>query len=400
MTKKVFTVHERNSSGADSWHVSYFVEGDENLAHYQARPRSFNVREADWRDREMIRLDRGIYRKVPDFFPSKSDHYVHVSVTNPQLIAYTQNDEKGRADIQTPMKPGKYLKKFFPHYSDEIIRDLATRYSAEMTPPEVCFAATAEDMEYVYLVGPHSCMAYAPQDFWDMGATDHPVSVYAMGGDLQLAYIERDGKITARAFVWPAKKIFGRTYGDSERLTFGLEALGYSSAPSENPFTGARLGRVPVHEGFLMPYVDHHRRVRDDGEFLILDPDGSIECRQTRGTTNRALYCPYQDAWVRDAGDWATVYLDEGFTRSIAMSPARREAQAVTCTYSGYEILLSLAVETEEGLVARKFVDRHFSKCQATGAYFRRDHAIEVDGEFYSRTYIRSLVQSDVAMAA
>src|SRR5690242_12865003 len=54
------------------------------------------------------------------------DHYVHVSASDPKLLAYTQDADKGRRNIQTPVKPGRYLTRYF---------------SDALTPKQIAFYA-------------------------------------------------------------------------------------------------------------------------------------------------------------------------------------------------------------------------------------------------------------------
>ena len=112
------------------------------------------------------------------------------------MVAFTEDAAKGAADRQTRLKVGVYLTRYFGDVlSSDAIRDIATAFTAEREEHTIMFAATADEIERVYTSGPHSCMAHAASDY---ASSIHPVRVYA-AGDLQVAYIERDGNITARA---------------------------------------------------------------------------------------------------------------------------------------------------------------------------------------------------------
>src|SRR4051812_29879093 len=80
------------------------------------------IDENEWRYRES---GRQYARKMPvwinetwfrnDFRDNGATryHYLHVSANDPKLLAYTADADKGRRNIQTPIKPGKYLAKYF-----------------------------------------------------------------------------------------------------------------------------------------------------------------------------------------------------------------------------------------------------------------------------------------------
>ena len=59
-----------------------------------------------------------------DKLPAIPDHYAHLSTANPGLIAFTDTPEKAAADIQTPIKPGRYLARFYPNLASHEVRDL------------------------------------------------------------------------------------------------------------------------------------------------------------------------------------------------------------------------------------------------------------------------------------
>ena len=82
--------------------------------------RSHYAEKRVWQCREVGRFDDGTYQRVPwaadDAYP---EHYVHVSVDAPGMIAYTASAEHGHLDRQTRTKPGRYLERFYPETSLE-----------------------------------------------------------------------------------------------------------------------------------------------------------------------------------------------------------------------------------------------------------------------------------------
>ncbi|MGE5510380.1 MAG: hypothetical protein ACM31O_03900 [Bacteroidota bacterium] len=233
-----------------------------------------------WRLREALRFTLGIYERPP-WPPSvlaasvAADHYAHISLTNEMMIAFTPNDDKGQRDIQVRMKPGRYLTKFYKELTPDQVHDLQARCGNM----GVMFAKTAKEIVDIYTTGPHSCMAYkVGSNEYDALLTVHPCTVYG-DSDLQLAYIVSEhGKPTARGLVWPARKIYGRLYGDQRRLAARLAALGYRSGPLQ----GARIRRIEVEgspNAIVMPYLDNDNQTFDviDDDWCCIDAEGPYE---------------------------------------------------------------------------------------------------------------------------
>lgn len=240
---------------------------------------------SDWYAREQDRFARGIYTLPPwwrepwwrvlSLSGACATHYAHVSRRDPSLLAYVASEEHGEADRHTQMKPGRYLAKFAPFLSPDQVKHWASVWAAEHEAPVLRLATTADEIERVYTSGPSSCMSAAASAY---ASPFHPVRVYA-AGDLAVAYLVRAESITARAVVWPAKKLYSRIYGDGPRLCAALEAEGYRSGK----LYGARLTRVSCRQGFAMPYIDYHERAVDDGDFLRLSEEGYIEVQTQTG---------------------------------------------------------------------------------------------------------------------
>lgn len=217
-------------------------------------------------------------------------HYAHVSVKVPGNIAFTQTAEKGVRDIQTSMKPGRYLQQYYGHVlTKREIEEHAQRFLALYGTQSVKFAYSADVIERVYVNGPRSCMSHGASAY---GSPFHPVRVYA-AGDLAVAYLEEetedDGtRITARALCWPEHKTFGRIYGN-RKLAEMLSADGWTE---DFQFAvGARLERHTYKSGFVVPYIDGVYRAADAKTHLIIDPDGDIGCERTNGLSCPSFVC-------------------------------------------------------------------------------------------------------------
>ena len=241
-------------------------------------------------------------------------HFVHVSKTDPRLLAYTIDDDKGNRDIQTPVKPGRYLSTYFKDVlSEKRIAFLSAWQASGQRPPnpfdglEMKFATTSDEIADVYMRGPVSCM-----DGREFRRADiHPVRAYG-AGDLAVVYVEEKpgGKVLSRALVWPEKKAAGRVYptGDMwkrdghdswhdamdihDRMRGKLKDAGYTLAAesTQKLFDGARLLAIPADHSshysptrhIRIPYLDNGYGIRwmKDGSSLIMS-DPNIDSSNT-----------------------------------------------------------------------------------------------------------------------
>lgn len=318
------------------------------------------VKDDTWREREVARFVSKEYKSLPwdgavwwkNHKHIWGDHYPHVSQKNSVgLMAFTESDDKGSADLQTPIKPGKYLERYFSGVLDTyIMRDLCTTFSNVFEDNCLLFADSEAEFESLYTTGPSSCMSHPPEKFT---SHIHPVRVYA-AGDLALVYMKRDGRIVARALCWPEKKTYSRVYGDAGRIEPLLGKEGYKKSA---PF-GARLQRVFAWEnkkvqsgnrGFVVPHIDDCTFVMDNDDHLLIGGGDtklpgriiklvgaqgvsewvSMRCKCGKETTKSDLKVVYTD---RDGGSerWCSECVKTGaFTCKVTGSLVRKD-QAVT----------------------------------------------------------------------
>lgn len=283
------------------------------------------VRPAKWHEREFIRFHDGTYRQPvwsqegwwrestsPYGPPALQQAFAHVSTDDPNMIAFTESPEKGERDIQTRMKAGRFLKKFFgERLTDKQIAFFA-EWQAKGNRPEpeaakgltLKFGDSEDDFERVYRKGPRSCMDGCAGDGGEWPEGQHPCRIYA-AGDLAIAYLEdKAGAVRARALVWPERKAMGRIYPSPDHwqsdgwesapeaesiqtlLQAKLKAEGYESMYENNTaFDGARLIRREWGNGeTVMPYVDM-LGVKSDGDVWRLTCRGAEHgADQTDGT--------------------------------------------------------------------------------------------------------------------
>lgn len=267
---------------------------EKRLGKVQPRP---YATDSNWRDRERQRFSDGTYQALPwaeDAWwtsalakrPSLVEHFAHVAKDAPGMLSYTESATKGALDRQTRARPGRYLSAFFAEaLSADEIRAHAARYAATFEGLELRFSDSATSIERVYRRGPTSCMSHPSGDYQ---TPYHPVRIYG-DSDLSVAFIGQGAvssaefHVSARALVWRERKLYGRIYGDSDRMAYLLDLAGYkqggtardSEGRAKNPFPGARLPLRTLERDssrIIMPYVDGHSYalISDDNKWLTL----------------------------------------------------------------------------------------------------------------------------------
>ena len=212
-----------------------------------------------------------------DYLNIHQRHWVHVSIDpdKPDMIAYTRTLKDGMRDRQVRVKLGRYLAQTFgDKLSPQKIAQLVARHNEiQCEKLHWHIAMTPKRIETVYRRGPNSCMGHGRASYdhrLDDDHDIHPACVYG-AGDLGVAFLRRGGRITARALVWPDRKVFGRIYGDEERLRRALDEAGYQSEYQHRRkirneggdcyitggFNGARLLRFEVGDVLAAPYMDN-----------------------------------------------------------------------------------------------------------------------------------------------
>ncbi|BCJ91815.1 hypothetical protein IZ6_25500 [Terrihabitans soli] len=416
----------------DAGQVMTFENGSKAADHarllggkHQPRPVKAEV---DWRSREQARFDSGHYVKVPwvgeNWFDGKyPDHFVHVSVENSGMVAYTESDEKGAADRQNQVRVGRYLERFF---SKELTSADIARLSAEFSDlfeeNLLLFAKTADEIEHVYITGPNSCMAHKAEDY---NSPFHPVRVYA-AGDLAVAYMTREGKITARSLCWPEKKIRSTIYGDSVRLTRLLQEAGFYH--SNDGFTGAKIRKIAHGDGYVMPYIDAAEGVVDCGDHFEISFGSNVDyaADDTNGLTCPiGEYCEYygenrneESYYIRDRQEnWCETALENyGFTCAMtdhhySEDVAVYMANGETWSESAFNRFGGVCARTEENYHLEDLVEmangdhwhidqfaEHGFVCQGNGKnYPTDDQVILEDGRRWSSDHFQLHGESDPA---
>ncbi len=251
------------------------------------------VRPATWREREQALFDTKVHDhpvwEDESWWTGRSkkliDHYAHESPDDPSMIEFTASEAHGETARYTPMKPGKYLKKFFGDVlSDKKIAFYAEWFATGSKPPidyEGTFglATTGSEICDVYAADIPSCME-----------GEDSVRVYA-AGDLAIAYWrDPDGDYSARALCWPERRIYGRIYPEPRDENAGaalrqaMQRKGWKDENvSDDGFNGARIQKIETAAGWVMPFIDRNYGVNCGGEFWVMSSYPDYSCDNTDG---------------------------------------------------------------------------------------------------------------------
>ena len=238
----------------------------------------------------------GMYR--PKDWQQLVLEFPHQAETDRNRIAYTQNEEKGKRDLQTVTTLGKYLTRHFPHVADHEIRNTVASYSVGGCK----LLHTTAEMIQALMSGPNSCMT---NNWRGSDLNDHPYKVYDPRLGWGLAVRVEDGEVIGRALVYEHGDIkqFVRTYlrpSDSsaysqadDQLNAWLRDQGYMHASDWEGCYMRYYRSSSRSDAPLAPYLDGGVKdvkvVERDGEKLLLvDCDGEwhFESQDGRCTDN------------------------------------------------------------------------------------------------------------------
>lgn len=349
---------------------------------YKVQPRRM-AQAPDWRARQQERLASGQLKALPEAWDLApiNDHFAHLSARDPSKIAYTESEELGTIDRVTVTTPGRYLTKFYPEVDDDHRR----RLIAAVDPAgEIFYAFKPEEIAEIYKNGPKSCMD-ARHNF--SGMDPHwPTDPYG-AGDLAIAYTKNaDGRIQSRCLCWPAMKLFGRCYGDIQRMEAAMKAERYTDAyngSAQFP-SGAKLLKIPhpAKDGFfVMPYFDNIERVilvddhfeTHDG--LLKDvPLGTpyIVCGGSSGYSDLYQYCP-KTRQGHPQKDFQFVHgPNQQWSRSAI------DSYAFTCRGSGKVWSNDYRVLMAGGWYwSKEHFDANGERCTFTGKNYPKDEMVQ-----------------------
>ena len=255
--------------------------------------------------RELSRIRSGEYTALPeriiDLIPLntylKETPHLPVKGSNTGKIAYTENDKKGTNDIQSVMKPGKYLRRVLKDKieNDQHLKEMVAEMIGSITP-EFRTTRFPKEAADVYMNGPSSCMSHGNGRFHETidtaGEWRHPIEALFFedgSGDIELHYMLLNDRIAARALVNVADEAYPSFYvadwaGENGKTWF----LDYIEQfeHDEDALRGCRIPRIELrNDAYLCPYIDHgNQGVRessaDDSVFII---GGEYEASYEKG---------------------------------------------------------------------------------------------------------------------
>ncbi|WP_315782255.1 hypothetical protein [Bradyrhizobium sp. SZCCHNPS1003] len=369
----------------------------------------------DWRERHRKRLADGIERGILKALPAKwdlppiSDHFAHIQLVGaPSMITFVATEEDAILDKFTSVTPGRYISRYYDTDDHKIPDDQRRKLISSIDPSgEVFFAFDPDEIVRVYADGPSSCM----DGDHKFSTPVRPVSVYG-AGDLAVAYtVNSRGRIQSRAVCWPKNKVYGRCYGDVQRLEAALEAEGFEtpreghSADENGPtFVGARMMKVFLNNDknyVVMPYFDDLNICVDAGDHWITadkEPPPSAEQHPdivksggTNGYAEIQRWCPK----MRNYYSKRSFRQVNGVDQQWSVSGCERYAFQCSETHEywpdedQYKVVLPNVGRVGDCWVSKKWFDENGAICEATGKPCKKSDLVEHKGKMVSRHWLR-----------
>lgn len=359
-----------------------------------------------------FRFSTGEWQKLPwadePWANKHPEHYAHNSIADPCQIAYYATEAEAQMDVVTTLSPGRYLTTY---YSDVLssteIQQWAVKVDVEC---DLKFATTPEEIVEIYSHpnSPASCMRYS-DDSGQWRGGPNPTFIYG-AGDLAIAYLERRGKIVARGLCWPEKKVYGRIYGDVDRMTMRLDAEGYTCDVSSHNmegrgnggFNGARLLRVVSDnypDYYIMPYIDSGYGVKqhptDSNLFVLTYASGDVPCTYTNGLSGDPdedcdydYYCEACATGIPEGDD----YYIEGWGHYcyVCYEPRARQCYHCDCSYHRDDVIY-----VDDEPYCRRCHDEHTFSCDRC-----EERTSSPLTPVYNATYAADETPSDVEFEA
>lgn len=303
----------------------------------------------------------------------------HVSEKDPAQLAYTRDDAKGLADVQTMTSIGKYAARHWPHIADHVRRDVCALYTPDNL---MLLPATTEEIVRSVQEGPKSCM--------QGGFTVHPYKVYdpSMGWAAAVR-LGAAGHIDGRALTWTDpddedNKGFVRTYarcfddGGREAYSHTDQVLAawlgsegfdhWSEWPDGTPVAHIRHR----HGDVVLPYID------GDNDYVRTATFGGWDCLRICDEAEAEYKGENQNGFADEVNSRDTIGDCTDCGEVIYEDDNR--------TYVGREQDGCVCESCEEYYTLVEGVRRHFG---ATFEYYiRDDRAIDVNGTDYDSEYL------------
>lgn len=327
--------------------------------------------------------------------------YVWRDPDNPEVVSFFD----GRRITQ--MKPGRFLKRFYPRLNNVQVEYYARWWVDKQRPPReitgaVKFASTPDEIQDVYSRGPESCMLNR-KAVRAYGAGDFAVAVFEM----------TSGEIGARVLVNTKTKVFGRIYPEDGEIDHQIEEKlreqGYVSL-EENAegFEGARFLKEIITEtedgddipdsyvGYMMPYLDRSVFVNPETWTATREYDrfSTLSSDSTSG---------YMAVWNKacvHCGEPSMAQMDRHFVfhedhgERTALCPKHRRELRFEDSYSGQISWGIPALTTPDGKVySRLTIGNHLYASDFTGKWYLhfQDNRVRVDGKIAAESELAEI---------
>lgn len=207
------------------------------------------------------------FMTAPWYVPGAYPHHDPADTT---LIKYRPRGRPPTLSQFISAKPGKFLTaRYAAHLTTDEIAAIANQCRTDGLPPAIKIARTPEEIAAIYRNGPSSCMAGTKPIINTINA----VHTYA-APDCGVAYLERNGKPTARTVIRLSNKTYTKIYGDSPTLAALLKKEGFTYAYDfsgylKKPYIFEGLRLRAMHAKHRRPAYKKHE---DAGEPVLIVP--------------------------------------------------------------------------------------------------------------------------------
>lgn len=261
--------------------------------------------------RTLDRIDNDIYKPLPNDFPKYYGTGAHTSTQNEEMVAYYPDNRHILEDRPVMIKPGRYLKRYWPYMSDTDVRLYSNMMFVTYGFSLVIYDK-AEDMIRIYMELKNkgiveSCMA---KNHWSR----HPLEAYDQS-DVGLAVLyNKYNEPRARALINKVTKEYPMIYGEWEKMQQVLKVKEYKHGSLE----GAKINKIWLDDNvLLMPYIDAKRTIgnRSDvrsenfdvySDYCLITRNGAYDAGSTDGSVNidddeRGNYCECCEGYFSDS---------------------------------------------------------------------------------------------------
>ena len=278
-----------------------------------------------WLAREWARIEQGVYpeptaaiRLLNDSLPQLA---LHVSAEDKTQVCYTPDKGYGEADRQVRTSLAKVVTKYWPHLSDDSIRDMQAGHFSDLD--DSFEEIKGMDIVAAYIgmgLGIGACMSKPasryPEDV-------HPTEVYD-APNISLAVLRNsNGDISARTMLYcptPEDKRFIRFWGDP-KLKTKLTRRGFKAGT----WVGAKFKTIGLNKPdgagvvqYAFPYLDGNLGYGSDSHSTIACINGVLNCVSPELAEKlRRIFKPKSNITALAKGDAGYAYLTPLDTSSL-----------------------------------------------------------------------------------